>query len=78
MKGARVRHQLVVSLGEGASGLEAKKALCEAATARGMSLSEWARDVLFAAAGKKPEGSVEERLGRLEARVHELWNMQRL
>lgn len=74
----RERYQLVVRLGEGREGSEKKKALVKAATERGMVLSEWAREVLYAAAAIESKAPVEQRLTRLEERVEQLWNMQRL
>jgi hypothetical protein len=68
----RDRSQLVIALGDGNPGAERWLALRAAADAEGVTLSEWARERLLAAAGLPPVSPLAARLPELERRVAEL------
>lgn len=68
---ARNRSQLVIALGDGPPGQVRKRKLELAAKRAQMSLSEWSREVLLAAAGA-PADTLTERVARLELRLHTL------
>jgi hypothetical protein len=71
----RQRAQLVIALGEGASGQEIRAVLDRAAAGVGKPVSVWARDVLLRAAGAPGLSSeaeldeIKRRLARIERRL---------
>lgn len=68
----RDRAQIVISLGEGADGQQLRSVYERAAKRAGVSLSEWARDVLSEAAGVPERVSERAFLIKLGLRVSEL------
>src|SRR4051812_29034206 len=70
--GSRDRAQIVIALGEGKAGAERVQALRAAADREGITLSEWARERLLAAAGLPPVSPLAARLPALEQRLSKL------